>query len=219
MTDLTAPAPIELQQAAPPRARPALGPLLTVGLLVVLTVAAIRIGDGNIALALVPSLAAIVLLALWMAPLRLPMLSLLVMAWAIEAPGDVFADDKVKTPWKKVGEVLWGKLNEVIPFPPLIFTGLDFVVLLLFAIVAYRQLHKSTLDRTADWVDTPRPLGFFLWMSVATVGWMAFYGLARGGSFRFILWQSIRWLYLPIVYALMRQALRGPVDIRLVGKL
>ena len=219
MTDLTTPAPIELQQAAPPRARPALGPLLTVGLLVVLTVAAIRIGDGNIALALVPSLAAIVLLALWMAPLRLPMLSLLVMAWAIEAPGDVFADDKVKTPWKKVGEVLWGKLNEVIPFPPLIFTGLDFVVLLLFAIVAYRQLHKSTLDRTADWVDTPRPLGFFLWMSVATVGWMAFYGLARGGSFRFILWQSIRWLYLPIVYALMRQALRGPVDIRLVGKL
>src|SRR5262249_6091511 len=127
MTDLTAPAPIDLQPGTPPRDRPAAGPLLTVGLLVMLTVAAIRIGDGNIALALVPPLAAVALLALWMAPLRLPMLALLVMAWAIEAPGDVFADDKVKTPWKKVGEVLWGKLNEVIPFSPLIFTGLDIV--------------------------------------------------------------------------------------------
>jgi O-antigen ligase len=34
-----------------------------------------------------------------------------------------------------------------------------------------------------------------------------------------MLWQGIRWLYLPVVYALMRQALRGKPDAPTVGKL
>jgi O-antigen ligase len=48
---------------------------------------------------------------------------------------------------------------------------------------------------------------------------MDLYGLSRGGSFRFILWQSTRWLYIPIVYALLREALRGGVDAPTVGKI
>jgi len=212
---------MKLDQAAPPsdRAAPPLVSLLIIGLLALLTVAAIRVGDGNVALALAPSLVAMVVLAVWLLPLRVPMLLLLVMAWAIEAPGDVFSNGLVQTPWKRVGELLWGKLNEVLNFSPLIFTGFDVVALLLFGVVAYRQLHRSTLDRSAEWVDTPRPLGTFIWLSLVAVAWMGLYGLARGGSFRFVLWQSIRWLYIPIVYALMRQALRGGGDVQLVGKL
>src|SRR5215469_17718767 len=187
-------------------------PVLLVGLLAFLTVAAIRVGDGNLGLALAPSLLAMLILALWLLPLRVPMLVLLAMAWAIEAPGDAFACDLLITPWRRVGAVLWGKLNDVVKFSPLVFSGLDLVALLLFAVVAYRQLHRSTLDRSAEWVDTPRPLGTFIWLSLAAVAWMDLYGLSRGGSFRFILWQSTRWLYVPIVYALMRQALRGGVD-------
>jgi hypothetical protein len=214
-------ASIKLDRAARPREReaPPLMPLLVVGFLVVLTVAAIRVGNGNIALALAPSLVAMLVLALWLLPLRVPMLVLLVLAWAIEAPGDLFAVGLVTTPWKRVGEVLWAKLNGVVPFSPLVFTGFDVVALLLFGVVAYRQLRGSTLDRSAEWVDTPRPLGAFIWLSLGAVAWMGLYGLARGGSFRFVLWQSTRWLYIPIVYALMRQALRGGVDALTVGKL
>jgi O-antigen ligase len=214
-------ASIRLDRAARPRERaaPSLLPLLVVGFLVVLTVAAIRVGDGNIALALAPSLLAMLVLALWLLPLRVSMLVLLGAAWAIDAPGSVFAAGLVTTPWKRVGELLWGKLNDAIHFPPLIFTGFDVVALLLFGVVAYRQLRGSTLDRSAEWVDTPRPLGAFIWLSLGAVAWMGLYGLARGGSFRFVLSQSIRWLYIPIVYALMRQALRGGVDARTVGKL
>jgi hypothetical protein len=214
-------ASIELDQAVRPRQReaPPLVPLLVVGFLAVLTVVAIRVGDGNIGLALAPSLVAMLVLALCLLPLRVPMLILLAAAWAIEAPGDAFAEGLVKTPWKRVGELLWGQLKDVIPFSPLVFTGFDVVALLLFAVVAYRQLRGSTLDRSAEWVDTPRPLGAFIWLSLGAVAWMVLYGLARGGSFRFAFWQSTRWLYLPIVYALMRQALRGAVDARTVGKL
>lgn len=221
MTEANPAASTDLDRGAPPRERqaPPLVPLLVVGTLVLLTVAAIRVGAGNVALALAPSLVAVVVLALWLAPLRVPMLLLLVLAWAIEAPGDAFAAYLVKTPWRRMGEVLWGKLNGVVNFSPLVFTGFDVVALLLFGIIAYRQLHRSTLDRSAEWVDTPRPLGTFIWLSLVAVAWMGLYGLARGGSFRFVLWQSIRWLYIPIVYALMRQALRGGVDLQTVGKL
>jgi hypothetical protein len=210
----------DLERGTAPRERegPPLVPLLVVGLLVLLTVVAIRVGEGNVALALAPSLVAMLLLALWLAPLRVPMLLLLVLAWVIEAPGDGFANYLVMTPWRRVGELLWGKLNNVIPISALVFTGFDLVVLLLFGIIAYRQLYRSTLDRSAEWVDTREP-GAFVWLSLLAALWMGAYGLARGGSFRFILWQMIRWLYIPIVYGLMRQALRGGVDVPTVGKL
>jgi O-antigen ligase len=221
MSEVDSAASVKLDRATPPGVRevPPLAPWLGVGVLVLLTVAAIRVGNGNIALALAPCLVAMLVLALCLLPLRVPMLVLLVLAWAIEAPGDFFASGQVKTPWKQVGELLWGKLNEVINFPPLVFTGFDLVALLLFGVVAYRQLHRSTLDRSVEWVDTPRLLGAFVWLSLVAVAWMGFYGLARGGSLRFVLWQSIRWLYLPIVYSLMRQALRGGIDAKTVGKL
>jgi O-antigen ligase len=219
MAEANPAASMKVDRAAAPRDRVALVPLLLVGLLALLTVAAIRVGNGNIALALAPSLVAMLVLAIWLVPLRVPMLILLGMAWAIEGPMDFFACGLVQTPWKRVGELLWGKLNDVLPFPPLFFTGFDVVALLLFGVVAYRQLHRWTLDRSAEWVDTPRPLGAFIWLSLVAVTWMGLYGLARGGSFRFVLWQSIRWLYIPIVYALMRQALRGGVDVQTVGKL
>jgi O-Antigen ligase len=221
MDEASPAASMKLDRATAPsqRAAPPLVPLVVVALLALLTVAAIRVGDGNIALALAPSLMAMLVLALWLLPLRVPMLILLVLSWAIEAPGDAFAHGLIQTPWKRVGELLWGKLNLVINFSPLVFAGFDVLALLLFGVVAYRQLHRSTLDRSADWVDTPRTLGAFIWLSLMAVAWMGLYGLARGGSFRFVLWQSIRWLYIPIVYALMRQALRGGVAVPTVGKL
>src|SRR5215472_9448767 len=105
------PTAMELEPAAPPRGRvaPPLKPMLVIGALALMTVAAIRVGDGNIGLALAPALLAVLITAVCLLPLRIPMLVLLAMAWVIEAPGDVFADGRVTTPWKKVGEVLWGK--------------------------------------------------------------------------------------------------------------
>jgi O-antigen ligase len=196
-----------------------LGPLLMVAGLAALTVAAVLVGNGDLWIALTPTLIAILVCVVWLTPLRVPMLTLLVLAWAFEAPGDAFASGLVKTPWRVVGYLLWGKLSAVLPSPSLVFSGIDLVALLLFGVVAYRHFRRSTIDRSVDWTDSPRPLGAFAWLSLAAVAWMAIYGMARGGSFRFVLWQSIRWLYIPIAYALMRQALRGSPDIKTVGRL
>lgn len=181
------------------------------------TVLAILVGAGNLAIAVAPCLLALLLCALWLLPLRVTLMGLLAMSWAIESPTDVFADGRLHTPWEMVGRLLWSKLNLVIPFSPLVVTGFDLVALLLFVVVVQRHVRKSAIDQ-AGWVDTPAALSTFAWLSVLAVVWMSLFGLVQGGSFRFVLWQCARWLYLPIVYALMRQGLRGPKDALLVGK-
>jgi O-antigen ligase len=193
-------------------------PLLVIPALALATLLALFVGNGNLALALAPALIALLVWGVWFLPLRIPMLGLLVLAWALEAPGDAFANGLILTPWRLVGRLLWGKLSLVIPYSQLVFTGFDLIALLMFAVIVHRHTRQSEIDRVG-WVDAPSPIGTFAWLSVAAVVWMSLYGLARGGSFRFSLWQSNRWLYLPIVYTLMKQALRGSKDAPVVGRL
>ena len=196
---------------------PILGWLLLAAL-VVATVAAGLAGNGDLKLALAPSLVALVVCLVAVLPLRLTMLTLFVLAWALEVPGDAFADGLVQTPWKLVGALLFGRLNQSLPIEPLVVSGLDFLVVLMFGVVVYRHHHRSMIDRTG-WVDAPTPIRTFAWLSLAAVAWMCVWGFFHGGAPRFMFWQSLRWLYIPIVYALMRQALRGMPDALTVGKL
>ena len=204
--------------AGRPAERPTLvRSLALILLLAVATVAAVIVGNGNLAVALVPSALALVVWGVWFLPLRIPMLVLLFLAWALEVPGDSFASRLVETPWMLLGSVLWAKLNLVLPFSPLVLSGFDLLALLLFTVVIYRHLRGSSLDQTG-WIDSAAPLRTVALLSIVAVLWMSAYGLARGGSFRFTLWQCTRWIYLPIVYALMNQALRGPGDAPIVGR-
>src|SRR5271170_2281997 len=150
--------------------------LLLLGLAMA-TVVAVLVGSGNLAIALAPTVLALVVGALWLTPLRITMVVLLGMAWAVESPTDVFADGRIHTPWEMLGRLLWGKLNLVIPFSPLVVTGFDLLALFLFVVVVHRHVQKSTVDRVG-WVDTPRPLSTFALLSVAAVVWMSLYGLA-----------------------------------------
>jgi hypothetical protein len=185
--------------------------------LVLVTVGIIRISDGNLVASLAPALIALTVWGIWSLPLRVPMLVLLALAWGIESPGDVFADGKVETPWGPLGRVLWAKLNLFLPIPALVTTGFDFLAVLLFAVVLHRHLRRSTIDREG-WVSSASPIALFAWVSLGGLAWLGLFGLVRGGEFRFVLWQSTKWLYLPVIYALMQQALRGPQDAPLVGR-
>ena len=193
-------------------------PAVVTGGLCLATVVALFVGNGSLVLALAPVLLVLLLWAIWYLPIRGPVLVLLVLAWAVEAPGDAFGAGLILTPWNLLGRLLWGKLNLVIPMSALVMSGFDLLALLMFAVIVYRHARHSTLD-SQGWVDAPPPITTFAWLSVAAVVWMAAFGLAQGGSFRFALWQMNRWIYLPIVYLLMKQGLRGPGDARVVGKL
>jgi len=186
--------------------------------LILATVAAGLLGNGDLRLALLPSLVALLVCLVAVLPLRVPMLTLLVLAWALEVPGDAFAEGRVQTPWRMVGALLFGRLNQTIPVGPLVMSGLDFLVLLMFGVIAYRHHQRSMIDR-AGWVDAPPPIRSFAWLSVLAVGWLCVWGVLNSGAPRFMFWQGLRWVYIPIVYALMRQALRGMPDAITVGKL
>jgi O-antigen ligase len=197
--------------------RPIIGWLL-LSALVLATVVAGLVGNGDLKLALAPSILALVVCLVAVLPLRVPMLTLLVLAWALEVPGDAFAEGLVHTPWRMVGALLFGRLNQTLPVGPLVMSGFDFLVLLMFGVLAYRHHQRSMIDRRG-WVDSPAPIRSFAWLSVLAVAWMCVWGFLHGGAPRFMFWQSLRWLYLPIIYALMRQALRGMPDALTVGKL
>src|SRR5689334_18250546 len=126
--------------------------------LVLATVTAGLVGNGDLRLALVPPLLALLVCLVLVLPLRVPMLTLLVLAWALEVPGDAFAGGLVQTPWKVLGALLFAKLNLTVPFSPLVMTGLDLLVVLMVGVLAYRHHQRSMLDR-AGWVNSPAPIG------------------------------------------------------------
>ena len=195
-----------------------LPPLLLVGLLGVATVAAVVLGNGNPAVALAPCLVGLLLCAIWSLPLRVPMLTLLALSWTLEIAGDAFAGGVVQTPLYVVGSLLFAKLNLTFPVDALVFSGFDILLLVLAVVVIHRHMTRSSIDRVG-WVDTPRPIRQFAVVALLALAWMTAFGLLRGGSFRFALWQMTRHLYLPFVYLLMAEALRGAADATTVGRI
>jgi hypothetical protein len=99
-----------------------------------------------------------------------------------------------------------------------VFSGFDLLVLVFAVVIVYRHTTRSRIDRVA-WVEAPRPILQFAVLSLVAIAWMMLFGLARGGSSRFGLWQMTRHLYLPFVFLLMAEALRGSVDAVTVGKI
>jgi hypothetical protein len=191
---------------------------LALALLSLATIAAVVLGNGSPAVALAPVLVALLLWAIWALPLRLAMLALLTLSWTTEVSGDAFASNLVQTPLRVVGTLLFTKLNLTIPIDSLVFSGFDLLVVVFAVVVVYRHTTRSRIDRVA-WVETPRPIRQFAVLALLAVAWMMFFGLARGGSSRFALWQMNRHLYLPFVFLLMAEALRGAVDAMAVGRI
>jgi O-Antigen ligase len=190
---------------------------LLVGLLCLLTVAAVVMGNGSPAVALAPCVIALLVGAVWVFPLRVPMLTLLALSWTLEIAGDAFGSNLVQTPLRVVGTLLFAKLNLSIPVDALVVSGFDLLLLLFVVVIAYRHSTRSRIDRIG-WVEAPLPIWQFAVLALVAIAWMTIFGLARGGSFRFALWQITKHLYLPLVYLLMAEALRGPVDAATVGR-
>jgi hypothetical protein len=190
---------------------------LLVGLLCLFTIAAVVVSNGNAAVALAPCLIAVLVGAVWVLPLRVPMLALLALSWTVEIAGDAFASNLVQTPLRVVGTLLFAKLNLSIPVDALVVSGFDLLLLLFAVVIIYRHSTRSRTDRVG-WVEAPRPIWQFAVLSLVAIAWMTIFGMARGGSFRFALWQITKHLYLPLVYLLMAEALRGPADAVVVGR-
>jgi O-Antigen ligase len=172
--------------------------------------------NGDVAVALAPCLIALLLWGICALPLRVPMLMLLALSWAVEIPGDAFAGERVHTPLHALGSLLFAKLNVTFPVDALVFSGFDILLLLFATVILYRHATRSPIDRVG-WVEAPRPMRDFALLVVFALAWLTAFGVLRGGNSRFALWQVTRHLYLPFVYLLMAEALRGPGDAMAAG--
>lgn len=185
-------------------------------MLAALTLAAILLGDGNVGLALLPTLALGVLCALWALPLRYPALVLTFLALTLENPSDVPASGLWKSPLYPVGAVLLAHLNLTFAQKWMIFSGVDVVLVYLFTIALVRWARRSRVDPP---VESASPMRVFAAVSVGGAGWIWVWGMAHGGAdVASSLWQVQRVVYLPIVFFLFHLALRGPRDRAALGK-
>ena len=187
-----------------------------VAVLVITTIAALFVGNGDPAVALAPTLGLAFIYALCKLPLKVPALGLMVMGFVLEIPSEQFAEEKWHTPFRIVGALLFGQLKETTHIGALVFTGLDIVLLVLFAIHVYRRSTDARIDKR-DFVGAPPPM---IWAALACLGGCAFaflWGMARGGSFRFSLWQIQRVIYLPLMFLLLHSALPNARSYRVIG--
>jgi hypothetical protein len=176
--------------------------------LTLLTIGAVVIGNGKIAVGVAPVLAAGVIYGMWKAPARTSALVLLFLILALENPGD--AGGRWRSPLYPLGALLLANLNLSLPVRALRFTGLDLGMGLLIVVILTRRAVRASVDRSEVRAAGPMSWAAALWLGTVLALWAS--GLARGGDFRNSLWQCHQLLWVPLGYFVFQSALRGMQD-------
>jgi O-Antigen ligase len=175
------------------------------------------LGNGNLALVLVPVLLAGVLALVWVLPLRYSVAALLFLGAALEAPYESFAMYAFRTPWWVLGTAMLGNLNLVTKISAMKFSGFDLAILYLFIIQIHRRAAGNTIDQQGL-SPSARPMRLAAGLSAAAILTWLGWGLSRGGDFSNSLWQLQKLFYMPVLFLLLHGSLRGGRDFGLLGK-
>jgi O-Antigen ligase len=109
--------------------------------------------------------------------------------------------DHLKAPGRALGFVDWAS-----------FSVMDLLLVTLLLIAYSRRMLKSKLD-TTDRLPTPTPMLRLAAVSLIGTAITLLWGLATGGEVSKALWQLNRVMYLPVLFYLFQQGLRGPQDL------
>ena len=171
------------------------------------TLVALFAGDGSLLLALGPVLVFALAFAVSKLPLRVPFLVVTFLALTLENPADVPAQGLWKSPLYTPGALFLAHLNVTLPHKSLLFSGLDVVLVYLFAVVAWRGASGSQIDGAPRLA--PRPMRVLALVSLGAVAWIWTFGMLRGDAdVASSLWQVERVLYLPLLFFAFQGALR-----------
>jgi hypothetical protein len=183
-----------------------------------LSIAATLLGNGNLAVALIPVALAGVVFAAFRLPLRDTLPGLAFLCLTLENPSELPASGQWRSPLYMVGALLLQKMNNTLPVSALIFSGLDLALLLLAAVLLTRAVRRSTVD-AHGYVPAAPPMRSVALGCLASIALVWAFGLLRGGNFGNSLWQIFRVIYLPCVLLLFLAGLRGPSDAGRLGSL
>lgn len=163
------------------------------------------LGNGNLALGLVPTLAVGGAYLLWHLPLKWPLLALMLAAVTVDDPTDrPYPGSGWRSLTFPLGKVLFANVAN--------FTGFELCLMALGLLALTRRITGSSVDprHTAS----PRLVRLALVLSFLTVLALGLLGLARGGDVRHALWQARFLLFLPLQAALALHAFEIPKDLR-----
>jgi hypothetical protein len=146
----------------------------------VATAGAAAIGDGNVAVGLLPALSVAIMLGLWSTPLRYVLFAMLFLALALDSPGD--SAGFWHSPAAPFGRLLFENLNKTIPVPALKIS--IFVVFAGLLVLAswFRRAPSAQLSTGA----LARPLRGAFVISGLTVVISAVHGIGAGGDIQMI---------------------------------
>ncbi|MFT3925210.1 MAG: O-antigen ligase family protein [Myxococcales bacterium] len=160
----------------------------------------------------------IIMYAMTRIPLRHSMLGLMFFALTLPNPNEGFVwkvDPDASAPFELVGWLYTAHWNTIARdaawLKPAIFSGLDLFFLMGGYIVYTRRKSRSKLDY-AGAVRTPEPMRKLARISLMVTGLIWLIGLVTGGNFGMSLWQVNSVMYLPVIFLLFSEAIRGPQD-------
>lgn len=177
---------------------------LVIGAVAVATVVGAVASNGSVAAAVAPALAALVLYALWAAPLRVSVFALFFLCIVADVPQDDPMSGFWRSPLYVVGELLCGNWSRTFGVRVLSFSGLDIAAALLLVRAGFERVGARLAQ----------PLRAAAVVFVATLAALAVAGLARGGSLDAAYWQTRQFAFLPVLLWLCAYALQDANDWR-----
>lgn len=184
----------------------------------VLICIATAIGDSLVGFMIGLIVAGLAIYAMARAPLRHSLLTLMFFVFVLQNPGEGLATDDFNPPFHTLGALLLTHMNTVDPLMgwcPL--SGMDFCLITLGIVLWHRRSTGSRID-AADRLPTPKPLIKLAHVALLGILYVWISGIVRGGDFGISLWQVSKVIYLPLLFLLFQNALRGPKDQPAIAK-
>lgn len=178
------------------------------------TILVTLLGNGNPILSMLPVLGALVVWAIWVAPLRTTLGIAMVMALSVDRPGDAMG--LYESPLSLVGGLAFQNLNKVVPIDALKFSGVFALLAFLLVVRGYRVLTGRERD-TPGSLTMAAPLRWAIGLSLAAVAAFMLWGLALGGDLQMAKVQTQGYAQLLVAAYLFGVSFRGVRDYRTVG--
>jgi O-Antigen ligase len=156
-----------------------------------------------------------VLMAAWVAPLRVPLLVVMFVGLAVDRPGD--AEGRWASPFVTIGGLLFQNLNKVVNVEALKFSGVFVLLTCLLMVRGYRVLSGRVRDST-DSRQAAAPVVWGIVIAGLTIAFNILAGWLRGGDIQMAKIQVQAYLQLLAAAYLFGVSLRGPRDYRIAGK-
>ncbi|ATB30039.1 exopolysaccharide repeat unit polymerase [Melittangium boletus] len=170
------------------------------------------------AVAPVPMVLAAFLYWVCQQPVRKLTLALFAAAVTVDLVPEVPYEGRWQSPLYFPGKLLFLNLSNVLGVPGLGFPLLDIAIMGFLALYAYRRINGIKTDAITP--SLPKPLVIGLLVLPGTIAWLQVFGIfINGGNSRVAQWQWHQMAVLPLMVLLFNVALKGPEDLRALGRI